>query len=117
MNRLSLIIAVVCLCAGATAVLVTGRASVEGQPAKAARAVYEYKVFDATGIASKEKELNQLGADGWELVAAVPSVVTPNLTIRSSKVVFGANKDNLSSVEGTTNITKDPGYLLFRRQK
>ena len=118
MNRLSWIIGIVSLCAGATAVLLTSRVGAQGEPTKAARAVYEYKVFDATGIASKENELNKLGADGWEFVAAVPSVVTPNLTIRSSKVPFPAvNKDNLSSVDGTTTVTKENGYLLFRRQK
>lgn len=117
MNRLSLIIATSCLCVGATAVLLTAHAGAQGQPAKAARVAYEYKVFDASGIASKEKDLNVLGADGWEFVAAVPAVVTHDLTIRSTKIPFGNNQGVLSSVDGATRITREPGYLLFRRQK
>ncbi len=117
MKRSSLVLAVVCLCGGALAVTLAGRAGAEREPARPARAAYEYKVIEAGKIASKEKELNKLGADGWELVGVVPPLATPNLTIRSSKVLFGANKDNLSSVEGTTQVVREPGYLLFRRQK
>jgi hypothetical protein len=120
MNRVSLIIAVVCFSAGATAVMLTGRAGAQAERAKAARPVYEYKVFGTHELYSKEKELNQLGAAGWELVVAIPSTVVPNLTISSSAVQTtgrNSNVGNLSSVAGKTTTTREGGYLLFRRQK
>ena len=104
--------------AGATAVHLNGRADAQGEPGKTARAAYEYKVFDTSGIASKEKELNQLGTEGLGVRGrgAIRGHARPDDPFLEA--AFEKNtKDNLSSVDGATKITREPGYLLFRRQK
>lgn len=54
-------------------VLLTGSITyAQTQRSAAVKQTWEYRVVEAPASAQKERTLNQLGADGWELVAVEP---------------------------------------------